>query len=231
MPERPGVRDVLHQSALLNKLEAHALEELASACRMESAEKGETIWLSGKHTDYFGVVGAGFVKMVKTVETGQDLTHEIMGPGQVFGLMGTVDGCGCPLEARAVTGTWYVRVPKADFLKVYGTSHELKDVLIRRASVRLHFAHDMISRLSTGSVSNRVGAVLQILAGDYGHETAEGVEIRIPLRRQDIAELAGTTVESTIRVLSKWQKEGKIRSGTQSIVITDLEAMARESRI
>ncbi len=225
-PERPSILDVLRSSTLLNSLHADEFDDLARTSHLAFAERGDTIWIRGSETDFFGLVGTGFVKMVMSSATGQEMTAELMGPGQVFGLLGTVQGTGCPLSARAVTHVWYLKVPKREFLPIYQKADVLKDALMRRTTNRLQQAYSMMARMSSGKVSERIAAVLFILAESYGSSSPNGLVISVPLTRQDIADLAGTTVESTIRVMSKWQKQGIIATDHRVVTLTNEEALA-----
>jgi len=229
-PDRPSILDVLRSSTLLNSLHAEEFDDLARTSHLAFAERGDTIWIRGADTDFFGLVGSGFVKMVMSSATGQEMTAELMGPGQVFGLLGTVQGTGCPLSARAVTHVWYLKVPKREFLPIYQKADVLKDALMRRTTNRLQQAYVMMSRMSSGKVSERIAAVLFILADSYGRPGTGGLEVRVPLTRQDIADLAGTTVESTIRVMSRWQKAGLISTEHRMVTLTDEEGLARQMR-
>ena len=227
-PERPSVLDVLRSSTLLNSLRAEEFDDLARTSHLAFAERGDIIWLRGSDTDFFGLVGTGFVKMVMSSATGQEMTAELMGPGQVFGLLGTVQGTGCPLSARAVTHLWYLKVPKREFIPIYQKADVLKDALMRRTTNRLQQAYVMMSRMSSGKVSERIAAVLFILAESYGKQVPAGLEVSVPLTRQDIADLAGTTVESTIRVMSKWQKQGIIATEHRIVTVTNEDALAQQ---
>lgn len=90
--------------------------------------------------------------------------------------------------------------------------------------MRLHSKHDLIAQLSSGTVEQRIAAILLLLAESYGHETEFGLQLDVPLTRQDISEMAGTTVESTIRTMSKWQKEGIIETEKHYVTIKDKKA-------
>lgn len=187
--------------------------------------KGETIWTVGSEVDFFGLVASGFVKMSRPGPNYQEITTEIMGPGHVFGLLGTLDGTGCPQTARAINDVWYLRIPKSSILPVTESNVVLKDDLLRRTSFRLRASFDVLASLSLGSVPQRVAAILLVLSRSFGHETEEGLALDVPLTRQEIAELAGTTVESTIRVMSEWQKRGWIATHSRHVVIRDLDAV------
>ncbi|MCG9895070.1 MAG: Crp/Fnr family transcriptional regulator [Fimbriimonadaceae bacterium] len=224
-PERPTNIGVLRSSTLLNSLSEEQMMEVAGISHMAFAERAETIWLNGTTVDFFGVVGCGFVKMTRSTSHGQDVTTEVMGPGQVFGLLGVIDGMGCPQTARAICPTWYLKVPKRGFLPVYHQNVILKESLVRRTTTRLRSAYEMMARMSTGKVEERVAVILLILVESYGRQTAKGSLIQVPLTRQDIAEMAGTTVESTIRTISKWQKAGWVSVASRRFTILDMDAI------
>ena len=208
------IMDVLQSSTLLNALSQEEKLELSRHCSQARASRGEVIWLNGDEVDYFGLLGHGFVKMVKGSYLGTDATLEIIGPGQIFGLLGAIEGTGCPLTAISVTDSLYLKILKSVFLPIYEKNFALKDRLIRRTSMRLHSKHDLIAQLSSGTVEQRVAAILLLL----------GLQLDVPLTRQDISEMAGTTVESTIRTMSKWQKEGIIETEKHYVTIKDKKA-------
>jgi len=104
-------------------------------------------------------------------------------------------------------------------LPIYDRNPLLKDSMLRRLGPRLRKAHDMMTRMSTGTVDERLAAVLIVLADSYGDRDSEGVHLQVPLTRQDLSEMAGTTVETTIRVMSRWQKQGVLRTDNRVIKI------------
>lgn len=221
----PSRRAILRSSTLLGSLTDDQQQEIAANSIMAHAEKGETIWITGNTVDFFGVVGTGFVKMTSFGPNHQEITTEIMGPGQVFGLLGVIDGTGCPQSAKAVTGTWYLKIRKGEFMPTYDRNIVLKEQIFRRTAHRLKQSFDLIAHLSVGTVEQRVAAVLLVLTRSFGQESEEGIVIDVPLTRQDISELAGTTVESTIRVISRWQKQGWVETQAKHIMIRDLESL------
>lgn len=228
-PEKPTNMAVLRSSTLLNDLREEDFQELASSSHLAFAERGETIWFRGSQVDFFGIAGSGFVKMVRSSASGQEFTAEIIGPGQIFGLLGLIDGSGCPLTARAVSTLWYLKVPNVKFGPIYQDRIGLKDMLVRRTTNRLRQAYDLMARISSGRVEERLAAVMMLLAESFGEVEGNTVQINVPLTRQDLSEMAGTTVESTIRNMSRWQKAGIIRCRKgQWMTIMDLEAMERK---
>jgi len=223
--ESPTRLEILRKTPLFKSLTETQMGELAANSRVALAEKGDVIWLHGSQVEYFGIVGAGFVKMTRLAPGGHEITTEIMGPGHVFGLLGTIDGSGCPQAAKAVTPVWYLKVRKASFLPMYGQMPILKESLLQKTSLRLRQSFDMIGHLTAGTVEQRVAAVLLLLADSFGEDGEMGIELNVPLTRQDIGEIAGTTVESTIRTMSKWQKAGLIETRAKVITLCDPDAL------
>lgn len=221
----PSVHELLRGSPLLSALTPEQQSFVAVNSKMAHVDRGEIIWTVGATVDFFGVVASGFVKMSRLVPGGHEVTTEIMGPGQVFGLLGAIEGVGCPQTAKAVTPTWYLRIRKAEFLPIYEQSTHLKERLVLKTSSRLRQSFDMIAHLSVGSVEQRIAAVLLLLSASFGEECADGVILNVPLTRQDIGEIAGTTVETTIRVMSKWQKLGWVRTESRQITLCEADRL------
>ncbi|HXH61494.1 MAG TPA: Crp/Fnr family transcriptional regulator [Fimbriimonadaceae bacterium] len=196
---------------------------------MASAERGETIWINGSQVEFYGLVGAGFVKMVRSMGPGHQTTFEVFGPGQIFGLLGMIEGTGCPLMARAVCFTWYLKIPKAAFLPIYDNNRLLRASLLKRTTHRFRERMEIMAHLSTGSVEAKIAVILLLLAQSYGEETSAGVRLQMPLMRRDLAEMAGTTVESAIRVFSRWQRSGLVRTDDHYVTIIDTDELKRSS--
>lgn len=224
---KPSISNLLQSSTLLNALTPEEMEGLATTSRVAHVDRGEIIWMTGDDVDYFGLAGTGFVKMVRGNSDGTDVAVELMGPGQIFGMMGAIAMSGCPLTAIAVTDMWYLRIPKRPFLEIYARNVRLKDSLVRRMTLRLHGAMDLMARMSSGRVDERIAAILFILADSYGERHGKRLTLQVPLTRQEIAEMAGTTVESCIRVMSRWQKAGLVLTEKHVVTILDEERLAR----
>lgn len=220
----------LRQSSLFGVLSEAELDQLGASCRFRRCVKGEPIWLSGEDSSFIGLVVIGFVRMVKTNPNGSEMTAELMGPGQTFGLLGVLAGCGCPLMAYGLTNTSYLAIPKTAFMNAYESSSALKDVLLRRTAIRMHGKIDFMSKLSAGSADERLAAVLLTLSESYGQVTPVGTELEVPLTRQALAEMSGLTTETVIRTLSRWTQGGLISTDQQQITIVNPPALEEKVR-
>lgn len=219
--EKPSKSSVIESCTLLNSLSPTEKQQLIEESFVAFAERGEPIWLAGSSAEFACITGEGFVKMTKSSAKGSESVMEILGPGQAFGLLAALEGRSFPLSAMAATDAWYLKIPRRSLMSLYEGSDSLKDRVVRSIGPRLRKAHDMMGRLASGKVESRLAAVLLILADSYGEAVKGGITLAVPLTRQDLAEMSGTTVETAIRVMSRWQKEKLVLTDHQRITIVD----------
>jgi CRP-like cAMP-binding protein len=109
---------------------------------------------------------------------------------------------------------------------------DLAWALIEEMGRRLQQAHERIRSLAVEKVERRVARMLLRMANTAGERLEGGaVRITVPLSRQDIADMAGTVVETAIRTMSKFQKQSWIETQEGYIVLLhphELVAVAEE---
>lgn len=226
-PNRPTKTEVLESCSMLNALDPEMRSRLVAASFLAYAERGELIWSAGAPADFAGVVGAGFVKMTKESTSGHEIAVELLGPGQDFGLLAVLDGANYALNAIAVSNTWYLKLPTSLIQGLFAIEGAMIVQLIRQVAPRLRCAQEMMIRLSSSRVEERIAVVLLMLADSYGEQTGLGTKIGVPLTRQDIAEMAGTSVETTVRILSSWQRNRVVHTDCRHITILNGGSLLR----
>jgi CRP-like cAMP-binding protein len=90
---------------------------------------------------------------------------------------------------------------------------------LRLVAGRFQDLQDRYRELSTERVERRIARVLLRLARQTGQRTERGVLIDLPLSRQDLGEMTGTTLYTVSRTLSGWEQQGLIETGRERIVI------------
>jgi CRP-like cAMP-binding protein len=78
---------------------------------------------------------------------------------------------------------------------------------------------DRYQELATERVERRVARALLRLARQVGQKEEDGVLIGLPLSREDLAEMTGTTLYSVSRILSRWEHQGLVESGRERVLI------------
>jgi CRP/FNR family transcriptional regulator len=90
---------------------------------------------------------------------------------------------------------------------------------------RLRAAHDAVEALAVEPVEARLAAALLRLAEREGVAAADGIELPFHLTRQGLADMCGTTVESAIRVVSRWLRDRLVEDRGGRLVVRDAEAL------
>jgi CRP-like cAMP-binding protein len=116
-------------------------------------------------------------------------------------------------------------ISTAEFRHILEKFPSVSVAVLDTMSSRLLEAQDMVHQLSAHTVEQRIAFTLLKLAEKLGERNEMGLLIQIPLSRDDLAMMVGTTTESASRVMSQLQKDGLIRSGRQWVAITDPERL------
>ena len=84
---------------------------------------------------------------------------------------------------------------------------------------QLREAQATIKNLAVDRVEQRIANILLKLADKLGIPMEEGILLNLSLTRQDLADMVGTTVETTIRVMSRFTKKKIIKPVNGKILI------------
>jgi CRP/FNR family transcriptional regulator len=91
---------------------------------------------------------------------------------------------------------------------------------------RMKSSYDSLKNIALERVEARIAALLLKLAGKVGIESKDGTVIDMRLTKQDVADMVGTTVETSIRTFSKFKKQDLVTEVDGKIVIKDREGLA-----
>ncbi|MBN2025310.1 MAG: Crp/Fnr family transcriptional regulator [Actinobacteria bacterium] len=212
-------------------LDAEELDRLYSLCSTERFAKGDYIFLECDQPRNLYVVVKGEVKLLKQTEDGRETIVEMAYPGEIFGEEAIFDGQPYPLTAQALDDVELLSVTRTDFFSFLRDNPDLALEIITELGARLRESQNTIRALAMERVEWRIARVLLMLSRKAGIVEADGVSIDLPLTRQDIADMAATTVETTIRVLSNFKKMGLLETEKGKIILLDkkhLEEMVSE---
>lgn len=130
-----------------------------------------------------------------------------------------------PVTAESVEKTDVTVWDKPTMLQVM---HQYPDIAINLLGIILERIDDVQNRyleVCTEHVDQRIARSLLRIMRRAGSKTRSGIQIDIPLSRQNIADYSGTTLYTVSRTLSAWEKNGWIKSGREQIVVTDPHAL------
>ena len=198
------------------------LSNLAVDSRLDHFRMDEAIFLQGDPTDRVWIVHDGRVKIVRQDETGREAIIEVIPPGEVFG-GGAILLPAQPATARAMSETVEtLSLSRSAYFGFLQAHPEVMLRLLRMLGGRLHSSIEL-SALAGERVERRLVHILLKLAGRTGRPDPEGMLISIPLSRQDLADMAGTTLETTIRLMSRFRRDGLVhtRHGGYLVIVDE----------
>lgn len=221
MPERPPIPfDAIPTLRSLGGEDRNALSPL---CELAAYGKGETIFEEGDPAERIHFLFVGRVKIVKAGRD-RDLILEILGPGEPVGAVAVFERRPFPATAVALESSGVVSIPEREFFALIEKRPEITRRLLAGLTLRLMSLNRRLADM-TGSVDYRAARLFLTLADRMGQSRTEGVFVPLALSRQDIADLAGTTIETAIRVMSRWQKEGLVETDKKGFLIRRLSGL------
>ena len=204
-------------------------ERLAQVARETSElrlERHSLVWNEEDACRALYFVISGRVKIIKHSETGKDVIIEIYGPQDAIGETSVLVGGVYNTAAVCLSETHLLCVPRAQILDLLAEVPGMALRSLRGMARRQRMLMQKIKELAAGGVEYRIAHLLLKLADRIGEEGGEdGTMIPIVLSRQDIADLVGTTVETAIRVMSRWRKMGIVTNDKRGILIRDRETL------
>lgn len=186
----------------------------------------ETIYSSGDAATNLYVVAAGKIKVLRHSLSGQDVLIDILTQGEFFGSLATPGEVSYLETAQAQTMCCVLVISATDFQGVLRAHPSVALSVLDIVTVRLREAHETVRQLSAQPAESRIATALLKLADKLGEARPDGILIQMPLSRQDIAQMTGTTLETASRVMSQFRKDGLIRSGRQWVTVADRALLA-----
>jgi CRP-like cAMP-binding protein len=191
--------------------------KLLEAGRTKTYAAGEAIFSVGDRAEFLPFVLSGRVKIVRFLEAGKEIILNIFGAGEVFAIPPILDGLEYPATAVALEKSELLLVYKKEFFALLEESPEFSDFVMTRMSFLMREITSAMENLATAAPEKRIGKILLRLAEKENPEDP----VKIKRRRQDIAEMAGLTTETTIRAVRKLAARGLIKIIRGKIHIED----------
>lgn len=206
---------------LLDTISPELIAELRRHGRTKSFSENQIIFSEGDTSDFLPVIEHGRIKMVRYPEDAKEVIIGIFETGEMFAVPPVFDGAPYPSTAVAMEETKLLLLSRADFLSLLKTSSEFSFAVIGWTCELLREKSATIQNLATASPEQRVATVLLKLADKDGADK----NVRIALRRQDIAEMAGLTTETTIRVIRRLAEKELVRIERGKIILGSAERL------
>jgi CRP-like cAMP-binding protein len=118
-----------------------------------------------------------------------------------------------------------IKISRKNLMRLVDRFPNLMYCIALQLGDRMKSSYDSLKNIALERVEARIAALLLKLSKKVGVETGKGTLIDMRLTKQDVADMVGTTVETSIRTFSKFKKEGLVTVTDGKIVIRDREAL------
>jgi CRP-like cAMP-binding protein len=216
---------LLSQCPTFRDLHMAGLQVVLQAAHQCQVERNAFFFHQGDSATTFYVLVQGEAKLTQVTSEGNQMLMRFAGPGECFGGVVALSHVDYTLSAQAVD----------DCLALAWDGETLVGLIERYPRIALnmlevmvgHYRHllDRYQELATERVEQRVARALLRLARQAGQKVKNGVLIGLPLSREDLAEMTGTTLYTVSRILSRWAHQGLVEVGRERVLIRNPHAL------
>jgi CRP-like cAMP-binding protein len=224
MPTR-NAADMIRSSPMFSGLSDGELRALAAVAREERIAARQFVFMEGEPSRWFCVVVSGRVKILRESRDGKEVVLELLGAGEPFGGVAVIERRPYPASAQATEPSVVLKIPQESIVPVAERNPSLVREMALMIARRLRAAHDTVKSLAVDPVEARLAAAVLRLAEREGVRQGGHLVLGFRVTRQVLADMTGTTVETTIRILRRWAKDGITSDDHTRLVIRDVQAL------
>jgi len=217
--------DLVAGNELFRGIPVDGLGALLAAAGRKRLASGDVLFRQGDAADSLFLLIEGRLRATQTAPDGQQIIIRYVGPGEIAGYTVLAGGDVHPGTVTAVDDSYLIGC-RGDTAR---RAMERYPVVARNAVIllgrRYHEMQVRLRELSTERVEQRIGHALLRLAHQCGRRTMSGIEIAFPLSRQDLAEMAGTTLHTVSRTLRAWEERGIVDCGRLRVILRKPHAL------
>jgi CRP/FNR family transcriptional regulator len=188
-------------------LKTSELLRLSASTRRRKIEHGETIAFEEDEVVEYANIVEGAVKLTKILKDGRQ---------QIVGLQFAPEFIGKPfsemttVSVEAATDVEICVFPKAEFERMLQQEPDFEHRLLEQTLTQLDDARSWMVTLGRKTAQEKVASFLVLLANNLGRMNQSGsnmISFTLPLKRADIADFLGLTIETVSRQMTRLRKD------------------------
>jgi len=222
-PQIPKCEDCHHKEdgesifCCLNKEET---EIVSQGKRNMLFKRGQVIFSEGNQPHGIYCVHSGKVKIHKMGDEGKEQIVRLAKASNIIGYRSILNNDSYFASATALEDTEVCFISKSTIIDLIKDNSNFTFSLINLLSDDLKKAEEKITHMAQKHVRERIAGAIILLVEAYGFKEDKKT-IDSNLTRREIANIAGTTTETSIRILSELSKEKTIELTGKDIKILD----------
>jgi CRP/FNR family transcriptional regulator, nitrogen oxide reductase regulator len=215
----------LAKSPLFRKLSEPDLRAIAATAQRKVVAPGTCVFHQGRPAECQYLLLHGRVKIFQVTSDGREVVLRFIGPGEIFGIVSTLGEAVYPASAEAMEESHILGWDGTTMAGLIECYPRIAINALPILSSRIRELQERFRELATESVDRRLACALLRLATQTGRASGREVLLEIPMKRQTLAEIAGTTLYTASRLLSQWERDGVVASGRGRIAIRSMEKL------
>ena len=216
----PGAMDFLRTQSLFADLNEEQLEQISMRIQRRTFAPGVTLFHQDMPGTMMYMIESGSVRVISIGLTGQELTLNVLGPGEIFGELSILDGEQRSATALTLDNTVVWLVSQSDLKEFMMDFQSVNQAMIQILVERVRATARRLEAMTFQDVLGRLSYELLSLAERSGVPCEEGIEITIPLTQVDLATMVGATRESVNKAVSVLRDQKVVEvDGTRWIIL------------
>jgi CRP-like cAMP-binding protein len=182
---------------------------------------GTTLFEQGADASRFYVLVHGRLRVTQVTASGEQIVVRVVNPGELCGMARAMGRTTYPATTAAAVDSIALAWPMDLWDRMVARFPSFAAIAMQTIGSRLQDAHARIREMATEVVERRVGHTVLRLAQQSGKREPDGIRIDFPISKQDLAEMAGTTLHTVSRILTAWEQAGIVDTGRRKLTLKD----------
>ncbi|MDQ3451021.1 MAG: Crp/Fnr family transcriptional regulator [Actinomycetota bacterium] len=213
---------------IFSDLDGQEMAAIAAAAPMRQFAPGELLYSPPQPMETLFILKQGRVRIFRVSRDGRALTTAIITPGTIFGEMLLLGQQMHDNFAEALDKVTVCVMSRSDVQRFLLSDSRIAARICEILGNRVSQLERRLSDTVFKSVPQRIATTLCLLAGQEPRRLL-GRGIQIQLTHEQVAALAGTSRETTTKILNEYADQGLVHLGRGRITIADLPRLAAEA--
>ncbi|AMY68640.1 Crp/Fnr family transcriptional regulator [Frigidibacter mobilis] len=202
------------------KLARPQIREILDAAQALRFDAGLAVFSEGMPVERFFLLLDGHIRVIRTTPAGDQIIALHIAPGQLFGIGAALGHTAYPATAMTADDCVVLAWPNRLWAEFTARHEGFATETYKVVGARVGEMNNRIVELATQQVEQRIANAVLRLVTQMGRKVEGGIEIGIPITRQNISDMTGTTLHTVSRLLSAWERDGIVVSERRKITVT-----------
>ncbi len=227
--EHTAPMDAAHADSLLSRFAfTRALPDRVRAAVEDRAvvrkfTRNTPVFWQGDRLKHLPLIIEGHLKLMRNTEGGREVVVDIVGPGDTPCWQETLGDAAAAFSMIALEDCRIAQLPVTPIRHCISSDPRSALAWAEAVGEQYRGLLAQVAATRAPSVPSRLGGLLLDLLDRHGNRRTGEIPMR--LTRQDLADAAGTTVETAIRLMRKWEKAGLVETERDCLHVRNRSAL------